>query len=204
MTSKIFYDSEHADRYLRNSIITLKGQPIYVQKVGVKARIDTIYYYTAPFDGSIKTIACKDSDIDMTPIPLGLTNTLHEGRPRVVDISRMPQRAWKVGLTKNNIFARCIVTDQTLYGQQFIPSVELCNTVIGKYPKYQTAIETMGEMRTGTIAFSRIFAIDSAYRLLHKHYPRIKVGRHSPRGKTPILEDKFNWMQEVLQESLNG
>lgn len=202
MTSKkTFYDQEHADRYLRNSIITLKGEPIFIHKVGKKGRVDIVYYYVAPFDGSLKTIACNDGDIDITPIPLGLTNTMYRGSPRVIDISRTPSRNWKVGLTKSNIKVKCLISGEELNGEKYIPSVELCSTVKNKYPSYKIAVETMKEMREGTIAFSRIFAIQSDLSLMHKHFTE-RVGSHG--SGVPQLSEKYNWMAGILQESLNA
>lgn len=201
MSVKKFYDTNHANSYLSNSIIMLGEEPIYVRDVIRKDGKDLIRYLTEPFEGKIKSISLTNKLVDFSPLPLGLANSLSRGQPRVVKISRMPTRNWKVGITRNNVMISDMLSGERLLVDNYIPSIALCNTVKDIYPEYMEAIDTMKTIKAGRVAFSRKFAIDDHLRIRHIHFDDY-VGVHGSGG--PTLLPSFEWMRGSLDEVLNG
>lgn len=197
MKNKDFYDEHHAASYLSNSIIRKGIRPIYIldvreaDKIGKKWRIN--YSFLGKDEQNILFLPHKD--IDMNPVSLGMMN--YENGSYFV--SRSPNRGWKIGLTDNNVnFLSLSKPSKNILGPRIF-STEINDCIIGNYPDFPNALN---KIRGGveSIAFSRRFAIKGGS-LMFK-YEKAPIGIAERAG--PVLFDAFQYLEEVLEEDLNG
>jgi len=205
MKNKSFYDGDQANMYLTNSLIRLKGEPIYIQGVRSHNRGLYIRYYIPSQQNSndINEIDIDHNDINMNPVPLGFVNIKipYERRSQIIDVFRKPIRGYRIGLCRNNIDYKKIFGETQDYDtRNILISRELMNTIKGKYPQYEEAfnftVKSLGRSR----AFSRRFGIQNMGDNHHLIYSKL----HNPVGmctkREPILFDQFKYLQEALTE----
>lgn len=159
LSSEFFFDVDHANTYLADSVVRLKGEPVWVANVnrkrGSKKYIAEVYLAGNEMrDPSV----CDLDDLDLSPLPLGMCNT--GGRYKgSVYMCRLNVRRWKVGLCSQNLntFEIGIVR---LEGPGILHTKGFRDTVVGEYPTYDEAYRTFKEDRNVTArAFSRSFSL---------------------------------------------
>lgn len=92
----MYHSVQDAHRYLSESIIQFKGEPVYIGEVRDNWRA-TVYPLTgAPlFQQSL-----KDKNFDFSPVPLGYGL---DPKDKPTYLARQPARMWKQGLTDKNL-----------------------------------------------------------------------------------------------------
>lgn len=199
MRQKKFFNVEHAQRYLPNSIIRLKGIPIYVGHVeggGKRGSLRLTYNYLGDPDSSF--IYLPNKDVNMNPVPLGFIN-LKSG---TFYICRCPIRAWKIGLSANNIrIFRAVGSPNTIWNlgerQEVLMSKEMEDTILGRYPSYREAVDT-SEKEGRLVAFSRSFGCLEGKTLVYK-FLEDPVG--TCNRLQPKLSEGYQFLDKVLEEA---
>lgn len=195
MKIKEFYDHRQAHAYLSECIVIHDGEPVYVNEIYQDGRKYVISYYHLPYGNTDRKEAyLDDGKWDFTPVSLGYTSTI--GQYKYSNYaSRVPQRAWKIGLTVGNLNLFSIKPVFRLDKRNLFFSENLKNTVLNRYPKYSTAYNKKDEFPT---AFSKRFAIfkDDLF------YKSINVPAGKAKKDGPELNEKFKFLQEVLDEDL--
>lgn len=201
MRTKEFYDHNHAERYLTSSIIRIKDKPIWISSTQVADDGFVLKYKHLPLENSNRgyqyTLHSR-SHVDMNPVSLGML-AIHKEDKLVgsLYVSRIPLRAWKIGLTEGNVsmqptcdklFPQYSVRD-LFYSKAFV------NTVLGKYPSIKEAIKLSFD-RQLPIAFTRRFAVDGG-KLLYKALG-CPVGWI--KDNEPYLSENFQHLSQVLKE----
>ena len=201
-----FYDINHAQSYLRRSIIRIEDEPIFVSEIEerknkVGQSTLKILYHTI-IGNEMKTINLKSPKVNLAPVPLGLVNiSLMPDSYDAVVVSRIPSRMWKIGLTTNNTQIvpvagkkKTIISSKDLFF-----SVSFRSTIVGAFPNYFDTVKKLedGEY-ANTIAFNRHFAMQKRKTGLYLIYYKfdVIVGKCSRAG--PTLKQGFSFLKEHL------
>ena len=197
MRNRDFTGSDHADNYLRNSVIRLGAEPIYV--LGVTSMSGDGLIYSSlnridPSGGDKRKVSIKDEDIDMNPVPLGFVNFGTFIKPYYAySVARTPQRAWKVGLTTGNMY----ILNGDISHKTLMFSEAFRKTVVNEFPSVEECIRNMKEEHW--TAFSRRFAIGDG-KLWH-HLIDEAIG--SVYNKKELkLNTKYAFLTEALEEDI--
>lgn len=209
MRTRTFFDNDHAFRYLTQSIIRVKDNPVYVTHTQQADDGYVLSYDRLPLppssragkSGTRYTIHSRD-EVDMNPLPLGMLAVHQNDKVEASTyLSRLPQRAWKIGLTEYNIQVSKIsdkeYTRLSLRDLIYLPA--FLKTVRGDYPSMKETIRLSNERKL-PIAFSRRFAIEED-KLLYKTFI-VPVGEI--QNNKPVLSDNFKYLAQVLEEDLHG
>lgn len=197
MRNKDFVSPDHADSYLRHCIIRLNEEPIYVLGVTSLSGEGLLYSFPHRMDvnDDMKKINLKDEDIDMTPVPLGFVNfSTFISKAYAYSVTRLPVRAWKVGLTTNNM----TVLNRDIEHKQLMFSEGFRRTVIGAFPSLDECIKKHKEVNS--IAFSRHFSVDCFGNLFH-HLIEEPVGSVY-NNKELKLKERYTFLTEALAEDI--
>lgn len=200
MKNRTFYDTDHCYQQLHASVIRLAGFPVTVvgADAGKKKGVFLLKVNEMGdrWDGVSKFVSSDDADVDMTPIPLGMTAS--NGHAEY--LSRMPVRKWKLGLSIQNLkIAKVDSEAEYLYSKQnIIHSQLMLDTVVGNYMAFEEAMKKASRSNKA-FAFSRRFAIGNKYNLFYKSFG-VPVGIVSKEG--PVLTEEFSFLQQVLDEDI--
>lgn len=206
MKNKIFYDIQHAHRYLRNCIIRYKDRPIYVADVQpYKGKIYRIIYYSVGDKlKELDVINTNDEHLCFDPVPLGLCNTYYNKKYTCYFTSRIPARMWKIGLNKQNLSSSTIhpqFSRNPVFISKILNSRELKNTIQNKYPSLNKIMQRLSDSDPDNhIAFSRNFAM-SHNKLFFQNYG--EVGKINNNTEIKLFEE-CSFLKEMLQEDLRN
>lgn len=200
---KEFYDRDHAQNYLSNTVIRLGGNPIYIDHIdyGRGDQLVAIYYPSDKVDKDNRKIVRLDNEeLDLTPVPLGFLSVINTADTMTGWCSRIPQRKWKQGLSHNSLTVISPVGYRFLHDRQrVLVSRELARTIKGQFAPLNKALELSKELQK-PIAFSRRFAVDSK-NLFYKNH-QVTVG--TIENKIPVLDEDMGFLSEALNEDLNA
>lgn len=175
-------DYEYANSRLTETIVRLKGEPVYVYKVGPGMKTD----YSLLNEMHVMK-QCKTEELDLKPVPLGYCNY----NKNACYLSRIPMRRdWRQGLRRGN-FA-------SLSGMNAdrIPYEALKQCIIGEYPTFTAALEAVKKLKS--IAWHRHWCVDANNQVFYKGNGR-PVGVVS--GTDIVLSSKYQYLKEALKES---
>lgn len=188
---KTFYDLNQARSYLTDSIIRFEKKPIYV--FDVLRHLNDIHIHYSPLncmDEQVINITHKA--IDLNPVELGWVNYQPPFKNEFILIRsfRKPIRAWKVGLSAENIYYE---PNNGLRSINFLRSMGLYNTISNVYPSVENCLSK------GNMAFSRSFAINKNKELLYllTDEPVGKVHRSDLQ-----LDPKYYYLSELLGKEM--
>ena len=192
-----FYDVHHASNYLTESIIRVAGHPVYVMEVGGRPyRLSYVPTDDMYNTRTSKTIMLDDEDVDLEPIPLGLCNY----RSCSAYLTRIPRRAWKVGLTTRALHITWI-RDNPGLGTDILWSENFVQMVKGRYPVLDTT-KLLGSGQP-SFAFDRHFTVvkeRNAFKVYYKWRNDECIGEYSIDRRSIVLKEKFCYLRESLQE----
>jgi len=204
-----FYDLNHADMYLRHTVIRVESIPAYITAIGGSKKAGFSIEYVELGDIHNKLITALGlKTVDLSPLPLGMMNYFPgKGNLRTVIISRIPVRRWKVGLDTRNMLISSIAGDRHsifLEPGQVILSADLKNTIMGKFPTYKEAINSLESSSAySSVAFNRHFAIKTRGKgkneLIYYKFDT-PIGICGPTK--PLLSPEFMFLKEHLDEVL--
>lgn len=176
-------DYEYANSRLTETIVRLKGEPVYVYNVrngmkvqyGVLKDLDTI-------------LECQLEELDLHPVPLGYCNY----NKLASYLSRVPMRRdWRQGLRRGNFVSLSGIDANR------IPYESLRQAILGDYPTFTAAVEAVGKVKS--IAWHRHWAVNINGQVLYK-------GGVRPVGKIEngqvVLDSRYMYLTEALKESL--
>lgn len=165
----MFLSTGDASSALRDSIVMREGRPWYVTNVGgtaphgiVLAGVPLGSFIAGRIESRATSFELDYKKVTWNSFPLGYTQV--EGSAYY--LSRIPNRQWKRGLSRNNIHVRADAAFGGLglnWTAWFGKPLE--NTLLGKYPSYEKAIELLKEYEeenegnTNSVAFNRFMAI---------------------------------------------
>lgn len=206
-----FYDKQQAQSYLSSSIVRLNGEPIYVTNIeGSGFPNCSLYYMTVGNQNKKGSCRLKDSALDFTPVPLGMMNMPAQMTgtiPIAVYCSRMPRRAWKVGLSSSALHLSITTVSHETQARMAIDRGRLMlssafrQLVVGNYPSFEKVVGRLEKAQDETsIAFSRRFALRKDNTVWYKATTE-PVGRWTKNGIT--LNTKFQYLAEVLEEDMS-
>lgn len=174
---------EYARTRLLSTIVMYKGEPVYIQ--GISGRGKTEFTYLKDHKADI----CHVDELDLVgQNKLGYIN-FEDSSYHIV---RKPLRNdWRQGLRVGNI---AFTGPQGFYE---LPRREFRNTILGIYPSFQQAAESVlgGAYK---MAFSRNFAVSQGNQLWYKE--RV-VGSYD---KLANLQEKFKYLTESLNDIMEG
>lgn len=203
MKLKEFFNYDHAVQGLQRSVVRLKKEPIYINQVlPGRKKMYGLEYRVLGSDKALKT--CDfDEDINLKPVPLGLVNWVPSRNDRikftgVCYASRIPERAWKIGLCSHNL-AVLVPTNRHLLmpAGEVLLSGHLRNTILRNYPSLKKCFAVLDADKLPTVAFSPRFFLNKKRELFYKMVGQ-PVGRWE--NDSWILEDSFRYLSEVLEE----
>lgn len=209
MKHKVFFDLHHASGYLKDSIIRVDGDPIYIQDVAARRRkkpnnYDLIYTNLGNKNDGPHTISIQDNAVDMNPIPLGLCNFVRNGSNFATSVMRAPMRMWKVGLTTRNAVLKAPHReyDGMIGANQLLFSNAFAKMVRGEYPSLKEIAKKLNDRNPGgaaayIMAFSRNFAVDNK-KLYYRSFG--EVGFH--KNGEVRLDDEHTYLQELLDKDM--
>lgn len=176
-------DHEYANSRLIETIVRLKGEPVYIHRVGIGMKVD---YSTLDAMDELKK--CTTEELDLKPVPLGYCNY----NKHACYLTRMPMRRdWRQGLRRGNF------TSLSGSDANRIPYDVLRQCILGDYPTFAGAVEAVKKVKS--MAWHRHWAVDSELQILHKGGVR-PVGVME-NGQI-VLSSKYQYLKEALKESL--
>lgn len=178
------YNLEYARTRLVGTIVRLKdnGRAVHIEDMSSK----TAYFHYLT-DEIRKQDACNLTDLDITPVELGYINFNGD----VYYLTRMPMRRdWRQGLRQMS----CMTPTNKRID---VPMSAIGKAIENIYPKFNEAITWVGKGFTSA-AFSRNFAVTNKNTIQYKE--RFDVGVID--GDNYLLEPKFEWVREALEEEL--
>lgn len=172
-------DIEFIEGRLVNTIIQHNGEPSFVARVHKKDPY--VYLDLTPLNADLPMYKVNIDKVDFRPVELGFINfDRHDCRY----LSRIPHRAWKQGLTNNNI---------TNHGLDVVRSrVELRKTIINDFPTFAEA-----NKKQHLTAFHRDFCVKNNI-ISYKDIGEVATYN---AGKFTMVPRYF-YLQEYLHEVL--
>jgi len=189
-SSRMTFDSPQSVRdRLFNTFVLYRDKFYTAIGVGERVGPEDFIITLQDFNNDTVEVRVNDPDVIFQGLPLGFVNTL--SGPFFT--SRTGHRQYKQGINPDNISINAVLTTQRRpsINEHFLE--RLADTVFNRYSPLQTYIE-MG--RSG--AFSRYFAKTSS----GLHYKTKIVGNFV--NNAPILDEQYKYLQESLNEAVNG
>lgn len=189
-----FHSAEHANLRLGNTIIRIKGYPVYVYGINGDYSCDLRYL------GRDKLTRIKDirviEGIDILPVPLGFC---HYG-DLAMYLFRRPSRRTKQGLSEESLSTH---TGRT-------PAIGSCGkwrhalhrTIVGEFPSITNTFKILKIQGQGSVPIHRNWAIQAGGTpaLLYKFHGT--VGYWDEGAKRFRLNEAFAYLQETLDEEI--
>lgn len=176
-------DYEYAHSRLSETIVRLKGVPVYVHNVrhGMKVQFSDL-------DAMDDIQECHIDEFDLHPVPLGYCNY----NKLASYLSHVPMRRdWRQGLRRGNFVSLSGIDANR------IPYESLRQAILGDYPTFNAAVEAASKVKS--IAWHRHWAINVNGQVLYK-------GGVRPVGKIEngqvVLDSRYMYLTEALKESL--
>lgn len=191
-----FYDPSHAQLRLGNTIIRLKGLPIFVGEI--RGDYSTVIQYLGSGKQSEVDDIRKLEDIDLTPVPLGFVQI----GERAYYMMRKPSRRTKQGLSEESLFihefgGRSSIRQDAAYRKA------VSNTILGEYPSLKASFKMLGN-QFSSVPIHRNWALRSSSsglkKLLYK-YSGVVGHWDDVLGKM-VLSTDFEYLREVLDQEL--
>jgi hypothetical protein len=135
------------------------------------------------------------SDLDLTPIPLGMVNL----RTGMVYVSRKPMRRyWRQGFSE-----ACMTVKHFSGDRGRVPYKLLEQPLENAYPTFRSALTSLKRSSSphNSKAFSRDFGLEKIDNIVHVIYRGYRVGE--VQDDVPILTPRHAFLQEHLQEVVN-
>jgi hypothetical protein len=175
-------DYDYAHSRLVDTIVRLKGEPVFVHKVS-KGMIATVHRLDDE-----EVFNCAAGELDLHPVPLGYCNF----NKHACYISRVPMRRdWRQGLRRGNFISQGAVNADRR------PFDAIRKTILDEFPKFTDALKIIKKIKS--VAWHRHWAMDAHGQLLHK-------GGERPVGIVedgiPVLTSRYMYLTEALKESL--
>lgn len=190
------YDRNDLNKYLLNSIVLYKGAPVEV--------VDGI---TADRKAVVKTLntgrllQIPVGELSCSNFPYGFVN--YKGNAYYVE--RTPVRAWKLGITANNVAVRALPNEMAGFvmrkdNKDIISDKGFYNMVKNVYPKKDDVVEMLRNKKPGvnSLAISRSFAIDKKGSLFYKNK---QIGCINVDGEIGIKFD-YEYLSGILKNEV--
>lgn len=200
---------DDASRSLRNTVVLLAGQPIYINQVGgpgglVRPDQVTLSYYTIPMSSRRPAVTCTLADplLDISNLRLGYLNASADA----VWCERFPNQGTTQGLNDTNVSARTCRSgsgDEPNWNfTSFMETGDMVGMFREQYPPVRDILAKFeGEKGFRSAAFSRCFALSKdGFRgdyLVHYKGEPVAFG-DIKRGVE--LNNKFKHLREQLTE----
>jgi hypothetical protein len=212
MALRKFYDIEQAQLYLSDSVVRYDGEPVYIRTVmehedaDHKRRDYLVEFNNIEHPNEHDAEHLSAAGWNFEPVPLGMVNMFKDGVRRVVDVSRMPKRAWRVGLNSNNISTGPVGSFRlpNNFGvHSLLFSTELKQTIKGIYPTFKEAVGMVeDENEDQCVAFSRRFAVGKEWDSMSLIYSKINNAVGVCDTEEPRLYEPYKYLQQALEECL--
>jgi hypothetical protein len=175
---------EYARGRLKGTIVMINGEPVLVDDIQHDATTIFRYLKTNEYD------VCHVDDLDLVgQNKLGYVNY----EDNSYHLVRKPLRHdWRQGLRMGNM----VFTGPE--GFYEVPLENLRHTILGIYPTFQQAAESVSEGAWKKRAFSRNFAVGQDNRLFYRER---WVGTYD---KLVMLQEKFKYLTESLNDIMEG
>lgn len=176
-------DWSYASSRLSETIVRLKGEPVYIYSVhsGMSAKYAKL--------SDLDNIAfCHVDELDLKPVPLGYCNY----NKTACYLARIPMRRdWRQGLRRGNF------TSLSGVDAERIPYESLRKTILGEYPTYTASLDAVRKVKS--MAWHRHWAVDNDLQVFHK-------GAVRPVGQVVNgvveLTSRSLYLAEALSESV--
>ena len=207
-----FYNTAQMNAYLNNSVIRVDNEPVYVlEGYNTQSGQPKLAYcfLGKRRESKNKSVLIYSKNVDLSPIPLGFMNNITDDKNQIAVVNRRPARNWKMGLSDTNMK----ISNPIKYlgytpgptTEAVIVSENLRRTVIGLYPGFEQALK---DLKKGpfpnSIAFARHFCLEKEDKkaAINLWYYKYEKAVGCIDESIPILNQKFNFLAEHLEESL--
>lgn len=200
MRNKTFYNSEHANQYLRSSVIRVDDDPVLVEGVNRgKMYYSHLGRRLAPGE-ELKSLSIKSPRINMNPVKLGFINFRQfDDKWRSFRSFRAPHRQWRIGLTRSTFVIDPHSTPDLR--DLIFNSGAIVDTIKNKFPSWEKALSELDNGNVDSIAFSREFSVNKDGKIHYIYQPLTR-----PVGKIYRddiqLNDNFIYLSEVLERAM--
>jgi len=182
----------------KHTVFRYEGKPVYVSHIDQKKNLTLCDVNTrAPL--VIRSIS--DKRFDFTPVPLGMVNE----SGNAFWVRRVPRRAWKQGLSGENIAVSRLPGAVSMAGWHEVNALQsegLVNCILNIYPKIKEAMDSLaGVAPPRSVAISRHFAVSRNASLFFKEK---KVGNVNAANGKPVLLKGFEPINCILEDVLNA
>lgn len=193
-----FYDRDHAEMYIIDSVIRLGEEPVYITDVEYAGDDIFLYYQHLVDANKMGRVRTDNPDINMNPVDLGMC----QYNNRALYTSRIPRRMWKIGLNKQN-FSYQYVVPQNIRAPNMntlLFSKGLVHCIKGEYPSFEEAQSRVLDPDNNelNVGFSRSFCL--TIKAIYYKWTGL-VGYHKKQEVRLLPEFKF--LQEQLEEDMN-
>lgn len=176
-------DWSYANSRLGETIVRLKGVPVYIFQVGPGMSVK--YSKLEEIDNPS---FCLVDDLDLKPVPLGYCNY----NKNACYLARIPMRRdWRQGLRRGNF------ASLSGHAAERIPYDTLGQVILGDYPTYKACLDAVRKVKS--IAWHRHWAVDNGLQVFYK-------GATRPVGNVVDgvvqLNSRSHYLAEALSESL--
>lgn len=174
-------DHEYAHSRLEQTVVSLKGEPVFVMTV----KRNMVVTYATLKDLTTFLTCCVD-DLDLKPVKLGYCNNARG----ISYLMRMPMRRdWRQGLRFGNFTGIGFDVRHLAYH-------DLYNVIKGVYPTFAQAVTSIKRGEAKALAWCREWAIDKT-NVYHKGQ---RVG--TLVDNKPVLNDDCTYLREALEEAM--
>lgn len=188
----MFETANDGNMRLRNTVIRYKGRPVFCEGVDDDLRLHCMWLH----DGKNIRIAKNDPELDYSASSLGMVNSNGEA----IFCSRVPCRKWKQGLGRENVSVKGLGRDRPREVNGLIRSKSLGMTIENKFPSMEACLKMLRTRQVASVAFSRKFAVRRIGDKIALYFRTRIVGEI--KEDKPSLDDRYNYLQEVLQEAI--
>ena len=176
------------DLYLGGCIVTREGEPVYIHSS------DDGEVSYSPLDDLGKVNREQlNSSWNLSSPDIGMVNL--DGGDGCAYLSRKPVRAWRQGLTDQNIIAK--LKKMTFrFSPKYLSALKKC--ILDDYPTFSEALKVSEDIGN-PYAFHKRYAVDfHSKRLYYKWHI---IGDYL--NKKAVLNSKFSHLEDDLKEAMN-
>jgi len=183
----------------QNNLVSYKGRHVYISRVFEDKRVKIFDLESR----LTEVIPFQRHDFSVIKKRLGLVNI----GDSVIYISRIPVRKMGIGINSNNVSISPLPVkypqgrDEAIYAIRSLVHEGINNTLKGKYPSFQQALEQVCAEKPSTVAFDRQFAVTSELSIYYKTKFVGIVSKDAKSASDIMFADQYKHLSILLENN---